>query len=100
MTECVILSRGYMMQSNKLLNLADTIKGEINRMCVTDDVSELFSMSIHAEQNICKLCSMRYEDFKKRQEKLSCSGCKWEYETWALKCETCVRIATDNYEGG
>lgn len=52
------------MQSKELLNLADTIQGEINRMCVTDDIAELDTMALHAERNIHKLCSMRYEDLK------------------------------------
>lgn len=56
------------MQSKELLNLADTIQGEINRMCITDDIGELLNMAIHAENNIQKLSFMRYEDFIKRQE--------------------------------
>ena len=47
------------MQSKELLNLADTIKGEINRMCVTDDINELYNIAMCARKNINKLCSMR-----------------------------------------
>lgn len=39
--------------------LADTIKGELNRMCVTDDRAELDDMFIYAIENISKLHSMR-----------------------------------------
>lgn len=47
--------------------LTDTIQGEINRMCVTDDISELDSMALHARNNIGKLQEMNYERIKDRQ---------------------------------
>ena len=47
------------MQSKELLNLADMINGEINRMCVTDDIDELYVMAACARKNINKLCFMR-----------------------------------------
>lgn len=48
-----------------MLILADTIQGEINRMCVTEDLSELDTMALHARKNIEKLQNMRYyADFK------------------------------------
>lgn len=46
-----------------MLILADTIQGEINRMCVTDELSELDTMALHARKNIEKLQDMRYKDF-------------------------------------
>lgn len=45
-----------------LMLLADMIKGEINRMCVTDELSELDTMALHAKKNIEKLQNMRYSD--------------------------------------
>ena len=48
------------MQTKEELNLADTIKGEINRMCVTDDIAELDTMALHARRNIERLQSLRY----------------------------------------
>lgn len=48
------------MQTREELNLADTIKGEINRMCVTDDIAELDTMTLHARRNIERLQSLRY----------------------------------------
>lgn len=57
-----------MMQSKELLSLADTIQGEINRMCVTDDINELYYMATRARKNINKLCSMRDDDLKTIQE--------------------------------
>lgn len=48
------------MQTKEELNLADTIKGEINRMCVTDDIVELDTMTLHARRNIERLQSLRY----------------------------------------
>lgn len=48
-------------QENKeIMNLADTIKGEVNRMCVTNDLEELDSMMQHARNNIEKLGVMIY----------------------------------------
>lgn len=48
------------MQTKEELNLADTINGEINRMCVTDDIAELDTMALHARRNIERLQSLRY----------------------------------------
>ena len=47
-----------------MMNLADTIKGEINRMCVTSDLAELDTMYQHATVNLKKLLDMRYHDLK------------------------------------
>ena len=46
-----------------MLILADTIKGEIIRMCVTKELAELDSMALHAVKNIEKLQKMRTFDF-------------------------------------
>jgi len=40
--------------------LADTITGEINRMCVTKDLTELDTMYGHAKRNLDKLWKMIY----------------------------------------
>ena len=45
-----------------MMILADTIKGEINRMCVTDSLAELDTMADHAIRNIEKLQNMRFAD--------------------------------------
>lgn len=48
-------------QENKeIMNLADTIKGEVNRMCVTSNINELDSMAEHAIINIQELETMIY----------------------------------------
>lgn len=48
-------------QENKeIMNLADTIKGEVNRMCVTSELDELDTMMQHARNNIEKLGVMIY----------------------------------------
>lgn len=44
-----------------IMILADTIKGEINRMCVTDDLSEFDTMYGHAKKNLDKLSKMIYD---------------------------------------
>lgn len=49
------------LERKKILNLADTIQGEINRMCVTKDLAELDSMALHAKKNLEKLSKMIYD---------------------------------------
>lgn len=44
-----------------IINLADTIKGEINRMCVTADLAEFDTMYGYAKRNLDKLSKMIYE---------------------------------------
>lgn len=43
-----------------MMNLADTIQGEINRMCVTKDLSEFDAMYLHAKSNLDRLLNMIY----------------------------------------
>lgn len=50
-----------------IMILADTINGEINRMCVTKELSELDTMCNYAKQNIERLSKMIY-DTKFRRE--------------------------------
>ena len=51
------------MNTNKtMLILADTLTGEINRMCVTKELSELDTMYQHAKINLEKLHEMIYEN--------------------------------------
>ena len=52
----------------EMMILADMIKGEINRMCVTDDMIELNNMSLYARNNIGKLRDMREVDLAERKE--------------------------------
>lgn len=48
-------------QENKeIMNLADTIKGEVGRMCVTNNLNELDTMSEYATINIEKLEMLIY----------------------------------------
>ena len=44
-------------ERQKMINLSDTIKGEINRMCVTDSLAEVNTMADQAIINIEKLRS-------------------------------------------
>lgn len=44
-----------------MMILADTIKGEINRMCVTKELDELDTMYAHAKRNLDKLQKMIYQ---------------------------------------
>jgi len=49
-------------KKKEMMILADTIQGEINRMCATDKLSELDTMALHANKNIEKLQGMRHSD--------------------------------------
>lgn len=51
-----------------MMNLADTIKGEINRMCVTSEFEELDTMYTHARRNLMKLWQMKCEDLKGEED--------------------------------
>lgn len=51
------------MQSKEVLNLADTVIGEINRMCITADLAELDVMAMHAKKNIDRIWGIRYREF-------------------------------------
>ena len=44
-----------------MMILADTIQGEINRMCVTKELSEFDTMYGHAKKNLEKLSKMIYD---------------------------------------
>lgn len=44
-----------------MMNLADTIQGEINRMCVTKELTEFDTMYGHAKRNFDKLSKMIYD---------------------------------------
>ena len=44
-----------------MMILADTINGEINRMCVTKELAELDTMCLHAKKNLEKLSKMIYD---------------------------------------
>lgn len=52
-----------------IMILADTIQGEINRMCVTNELSEFGTMYLHATKNLDKLKDMIYSTrFKSESE--------------------------------
>ena len=53
---------------NMMMNLADTIVGEINRMCVTKELSEFDVMYGHAKRNLDKLSNMIYDARFRRGE--------------------------------
>ena len=47
-------------ERKQIMNLTDTIIGEINRMCVTKELVELNSMYLHAKINIERLSGLIY----------------------------------------
>lgn len=56
-------------ERKSMMILADTIKGEINRMCVTSDLAEFDTMYGHAKVNLDKLSKMIYDGrFKAESE--------------------------------
>lgn len=48
-------------ERKSMMLLADTINGEINRMCVTNELTELDTMYRHARNNLDSLLSMIYD---------------------------------------
>jgi hypothetical protein len=56
-------------ERKKMLILADTIQGEINRICVTMSKTELVKMYHHLQNNIDGLVRMKCDDLMKRKEK-------------------------------
>ena len=48
-------------QRKEMMILADTIQGEINRMCVTAELSEFDTMYGHAKRNLDKLSKLIYD---------------------------------------
>lgn len=40
------------LEMKRIYNLADILQGEINRMCVTRELSELDTMYAHAKRNL------------------------------------------------
>lgn len=48
--------------TREIMNLADTIEGEINRMCVTKELTEFDTMYGHAKRNLDRLSKMIYND--------------------------------------
>ena len=64
------------IERKNMMIIADTIEGEINRMCVTNDLKELDAMALCAQGNIERLLSMRYNDFKTQaQIEKNCNNC-------------------------
>ena len=51
-----------------MMIVADTLEGEINRMCVTKELSEFDTMYGHAKKNLEKLSNIIY-DAKFRAER-------------------------------
>lgn len=49
-------------ERKSMIILADTIEGEINRMCVTNELAEFDTMYGHAKRNLEKLSKMIYDD--------------------------------------
>ena len=47
-------------EQKRMMNLADTIQGEINRMCVTKSLEEFDTMYAHARKNLDILSTIIY----------------------------------------
>jgi hypothetical protein len=44
-----------------IMNLADMMKGEINRMCVTEDLEELWAMEKYLYKNTKRLWELNHD---------------------------------------
>lgn len=86
------------MQTKEELNLADTIEGEINRMCVTNDIAELDTMALHARRNIERLQSLRYASIIADTPLTDCETCKYgqDKHRYAHICNECG-VGINNY---
>ena len=56
-----------MKHRQEIVNLGDTIEGEINRICVTNDIEELNSMEVYVKRNLEKLISIRYMELRNKE---------------------------------
>lgn len=57
------------MNTNKEIYIIhDTIMGELNRMCVTDDLAELDTMAQHAKNNLDKLHKLAFIKIKENRQ--------------------------------
>ena len=98
-----------MSKIKEIMLLADMIKSEINRMCVTHDLSELDTMALHAKKNIEKLQNMRYSDLAEEvreeadtiEQKLDAEDEKsnlFEIHKGLEKINTAQKELQENYE--
>ena len=56
-------------ERNDMLFVSDILKGEINRMCVTHNLSELDTMAMYAKKHIEQIQKMRFNsDFAESEE--------------------------------
>ena len=92
-----------------MMNLADTIKGEINRMCVTKELAELDDMLMYAKRNIERLYAMKYADLKEGAQQadgfrrlfhrmIANEIAKAERETCGLQCLRCKQTYEYTWE--
>lgn len=62
-------------ERKEMMILADTINGEINRMCVTKELAEFDTMYGHAKKNLDMLSKMIYDArFKVKPESETWEG--------------------------
>lgn len=89
------------LDRKNIMNLADTIQGEINRMCVTHELSELDTMYQHATVNLKNLLYMRSKDFlkKKKDSWTPCSEPPQENGKY-LCCDKDGDMNTDTFKDG
>lgn len=62
------LQRRQTMNSRQtIINLGYTIEGEINRICVTDNLEELNNMYSYAKRNLERLINIRYMELRNKE---------------------------------
>lgn len=80
-----------------MMNIADNIQGEINRMCVTKELAEFDTMYGHAKRNLDKLSKMIY-DARFKEEGENAINDAPTIESEIIRCKDCKHFK-DYFEG-
>lgn len=58
------------MNYNEMHNLVEMLRGEINRMCITDDMKELDNLRLCADLDISKLFDMNVQRLEAKKHEI------------------------------
>lgn len=58
------------MNYNEMHNLVEMLRGEINRMCITDEMKELDNLRLFADLNISKLFDMNVQRLEEEKHEI------------------------------
>ena len=82
------------MRDRNITYLTETIKREIDRMCVTDRLSEVDTMALHAHENIRILQRLRYKQLVNDSQGVSQAE-QTEPNIDIVWCENCRKSHID-----